>query len=126
MYNLVSIPQGHYFTPCTSSRHHHINVTYKLPLFKNKVTSSLFPSTTRLWNILDSGTVNHMSLQQLKNRLSNQSHSKTGYLQALIQKYISRWVAGLGFKLGLSYTYHEYYHNSRIYNGKLSVGLSCI
>ena len=107
---------------------HHHNVTYKLPLFKNKVTSSLFPSTTRLWSILDSGTVNQMStsLQQLKNKLSDQSYSKTGYLQALIQKYISRWVAGLGFKLSLSYKYHEYYHNRRIYSGKLNVDLSCI
>ena len=39
----------------------------------------------------------------------------------MIQKYISRWVAGLGFKLGLSYTYHEYYHNSRRYGVRLRV-----
>ena len=72
VHNIVSIHQGHYLTPCTSSTRHH-NFTYKIPYSRvNSHLYSFFPSTIRLWNSLDSETVNQTSLQQFKRSLSNQ------------------------------------------------------
>lgn len=71
IHNLVTIPKNHYLILCTSSTRHH-NFTYKLPYSRvNSHLFSFFPSTIRLWNSLDSVTVNQETLHQFKCRFSN-------------------------------------------------------